>query len=341
MKVRFLAVTILAAVALGAPQAGAQEVKITDKARNHFRAGVNLLNDPDGARYEEAYVQFKTAYAESPSWKILGNLGICAMKLERDGEAIEAISGYLKGGGADLDPDERAQMERDLQTLKAGVVFITLQSDPPGAVVVDTRTPSRGSPVTNRYELKDEPLKIGVRPGAHRFSATLSGYQESTWTVTATAGGTLDHTFKMEEPTPEAPAVTPPPPTATPTADPTSTAPVAMERPIPTGVFIGLAATGALAVGAGVTGFLALGKKSDFDDANDGTDPDGAQEIADSGKTLNLITDVLIGGAVVAGAVTAVLYLNRPEVPADAETALRVAPAIGPSGGGLSVSGAF
>jgi hypothetical protein len=33
----------------------AAEVVISDDARAHFSAGVNLLQDPDGARYEEAY----------------------------------------------------------------------------------------------------------------------------------------------------------------------------------------------------------------------------------------------------------------------------------------------
>ncbi len=55
---------------------------INDEARNHFNAGVNLIQDPDGPRYEEAYREFKAAYAAAPSWKILGNLGIAAMKLE-------------------------------------------------------------------------------------------------------------------------------------------------------------------------------------------------------------------------------------------------------------------
>ncbi len=73
-----------------AAPAAAHEVEISERARGHFTAGVNLLQDPDGARYEEAYREFKAAYAESPSWKILGNLGLASMKLERDGEAIEA-----------------------------------------------------------------------------------------------------------------------------------------------------------------------------------------------------------------------------------------------------------
>ena len=80
------------------PTAAFADVQITEEARQHFKAGVNLLNDPDGPRYEEAYREFKAAYAASASYKILGNLGLCAMKLERDGEAIDAYEKYLAEG---------------------------------------------------------------------------------------------------------------------------------------------------------------------------------------------------------------------------------------------------
>src|SRR5688572_20669463 len=113
------------------------DTPITEEARQHFTAGVNLLQDPEGARYEEAYREFTAAYRASPSWKILGNLGIAAMKLERDGEAIDAFTKYLAAGGNTLEPAERAQFESDLATLKTAVVTVTLASDPPGAEFID------------------------------------------------------------------------------------------------------------------------------------------------------------------------------------------------------------
>jgi pimeloyl-ACP methyl ester carboxylesterase len=79
---------------------------ISDEARTHFKAGVSLLQDPEGERVEEAYREFKAAYAISKSPKILGNMGFCAMRLERDGEAIEAYSQYLREV-PDIDADER------------------------------------------------------------------------------------------------------------------------------------------------------------------------------------------------------------------------------------------
>jgi len=64
-----LALPLACGVWLAAGSALAADVKITDEARKHFNAGVALLRDPDGARYEEAYREFKVAYAASPSWK--------------------------------------------------------------------------------------------------------------------------------------------------------------------------------------------------------------------------------------------------------------------------------
>ncbi|HYJ09195.1 MAG TPA: hypothetical protein VEX18_09295, partial [Polyangiaceae bacterium] len=89
-KLQGLCAGLLLVGSLYARTAAAADVPISDNARAHFNAGVSLLQDPDGARYEEAYREFQAAYADSPSWKICGNLGITAMKLERDGEAIDA-----------------------------------------------------------------------------------------------------------------------------------------------------------------------------------------------------------------------------------------------------------
>jgi hypothetical protein len=87
---------------------------------------------------------------------------------------------------------------------------------------------------------------------------------------------------------------------------------------------------------------MAMGKKGDYDDANNGVDPTGAEDIKSQGETLNLVTDILLGGAVVSGVVTGVLFAIRPEVPVEADTArIDVEPVIGPTGGAVSVTGRF
>lgn len=337
MVARQLCFGLLCVFLLAAAPAAAQEVQITDEARQHFKAGVNFMQDPDGARYEEAYREFKAAYAASPSWKILGNLGITSMKLERDGEAIDAMERYLNEGGDELPPEERAQFERDLSTLRASVVKVRLTSVPPGATVTDERVPVQGSNVINRYTLTDGELAIGIRSGHHRMVARLEGYDDAVWEFDASPGAEQAHSFELQLPAQAAaPAAGATEPVGVDQGSQT------MERPTPTSVYIGLAATGVFAVGGAVTGVMALGKKSDFDDLNDGSDPKAAQDAYDSTKTLNLVTDVLIAGAVVSAAVTTYLYLGRPEAPATQDQAkFRVQPLVGRDAALLSMSGSF
>lgn len=156
---------------------------ISAEARAHFNAGVSFLQDPDGARFEEAYREFKEAYAASHSWKVLGNLGITAMKLERDGEAIQAFTAYLKEGGAELDSDEKAQVERDLAMLTASASKVTLTTSPAGASILDERISANGGVVLNSYGPVDGPLDIQVRAGRHRFTAKFDGKVASVWEV--------------------------------------------------------------------------------------------------------------------------------------------------------------
>jgi hypothetical protein len=205
--VRTLRWSGLVAVVCLAPPAFAQSAPITDEARQHFSAGVAYLQDPDGARYAEAYQEFAAAYKVSPSWKILGNLGISAMKLERDGEAIQAYTKYLQEGGAELDPSEKEQIARDLNTLKASLATLTLESTPAGVTIIDERVPVTGSPVVNRYGPLDGPTPLGVKGGHHRFTAQLDGYDAQHWEVDAQPGTNQPHSFALKtSPPPAAPS---------------------------------------------------------------------------------------------------------------------------------------
>jgi hypothetical protein len=335
MKTRFKAggAALTLALWLSTPCASAQEVQVSETARQHFKTGVAYLTDPDGARYEDAYREFKAAYADSPSWKILGNLGITAMKLERDGEAIEAFEKYLGAGATQIDPAERAQMERDLMTTKAGLVWVTVRVEPAAASITDERQPLTGRPVANYYTVApDGTLRLGIRGGHHKMTARATGFQEQVWEFDANPGPELTREFKLEKPTLAPVAVTPP-------AQPAETT----SRPIGTPIIIAAATTGALLIGSGVVGVLAMSKHSEFDDKNDGQHVDEAQKLKDSGETLNIVADVMLGGAIVGAAVTTYLFISRPEVKSGgADTAsLRVLPAAGPSGGGIFMTGRF
>ncbi len=327
------------ALALGvslAHPSSAQEVTITDSCRRHFSAGVAFMRDAEGARYEEAYREFKTAYGECPSWKILGNLGEAARRLERDGEALEALVRYLEEGKDNIDYAEREQYQRDIPVLKTSVAWVTLKIGQPGATVADIRTDSRGQQIHNRYRALDPELKIGLRPGIHQITVTLQGYEPAVWEFEAMSGAALEHQFELVKPTAGGGSSVAPEPGAggDPGGDVRGDA---GERPIPTTVFItgGVAAAGF--IGFAVLGALASGKRSDFDAKNDGSDPAGAASLKDSGESLNLFADVALGVGVIAGALTAVFYLTRPEVSPAQDRGLKLTPQVGPDVAGLSL----
>ena len=255
---------------------------ISEQAKRHFNAGVALLQDLEGEKVEEAYRQFRTAYDLSGSPKILGNMGFCAMRLERDGEAIDAYSRYLREV-PDIDPEERAQIVRDLQTLSVGIVRITLEVSPPGAMVLDERVPVRGPRVTNAYGPVNGKLEIGVRPGHHIFTAKLAGREDAQWEVEAYAGTKDQHTFTLKEPPPRAPQP--------------GAFVVSPERPSAVGPIIVTAAGGAMLVAAGITGIVALNKTSDISDRCPGNvcprgfDLEGERS---SARTFVGVTDLLL-----------------------------------------------
>lgn len=347
MALKLTALGVLGLVASLAAPALAADVPINQEARAHFTAGVNLLQDPDGARYEEAYREFKAAYAASPSWKILGNLGISAMKLERDGEAIEAFRKYLSLGGKDVDSDERGQFQRDLATLEAGVVRLTFDSDPPGATVEDERYPSSGNAIRNAYVL-DGSTSIGVRPGRHRFTARLAGRAETVWEVELSPKQQQSYTFKLDEKS-AAPA------TVAPTTQPQ---PLSVEADKPevkrgNGLRIGsFVALGIGAVGIGAGTIFGLTAKSRYDEANQLTDRvcgsgtqdcalggeyeswDELRQNADTAKTLSLVGFIVGGVGVASGVTLLVLSSNKKQ-----EAAAELQPYLGL--GDLGVRGRF
>jgi hypothetical protein len=332
---------VLAVALLGPSVAQAGGSAISDDARAKFNVGVTLLTDPEGPRYEEAYRAFKAAYASSPSSKILGNLGLCAMKLERDDEAIAAYEKYL-ADDKDLSRAEQQQVTSDLAALKAAVAHVTLESDPSGAEIFDVRVPVRGERVLNDYGTVAQPTRLGLHQGTHQLTARLAGYPDQTWDIDIVGGqDPAPHKFVF---TKEAAVQAPVPIAQAPVNAPVT--PAVTGRPVPTSVWIGVAATGALTAATVVTGVLAMGKHNDFVTANDGQHPQQAQSIKDSGQTMNLISDICLGGAVVAAGVTAVLYLVRPTVSMESahatnERSLVVSPEIGRSSAGLGLRGSF
>lgn len=284
---------------------------MTSEARTHFAAGVNLLKDPARPRYEEAYREFKTAYGIAPVAQILGNLGLCAMMLERDAEAIDAYEKYL-AGMIDLPPREREQVERDLSTLKVGVTRITITSNVKGATLIDQRVRTQGEPVTNVYGPIDGPLSLGIRQGHHVFTLRAQGKPPQVWEFDAAAGEVPPHAFEFPTDQPQAAVKHVP------------IAPRPAERPIPKSFWYTAGVTGVLGIATAVTGISAMRMHADFESANTGNTPERAGDMRGTGQALNITTDVLLAATIVGAAVGTIIYLTRPEKTSTTPTTARL-----------------
>lgn len=279
------------------------------QALESMGAGVAFIQDPDGARYEDAYPQFKKAYELSCSVNALQNLALCEMNLELDGDAIVHYDDVLVKK-TDLAEADRRQIESDLTRLKASVAWVTLSSDREGAQVVDARTPNRGTAVRNNYEVGTQQKKLGIHPGLHKMTATVDGLTV-TWDIDIQSGARLTHEFNFANA-----AVQPGPQPVLP--DPLDTSPEEGGLDLPVYVWAMGGVTIASAVVMGAMMGVSSAKKSTFDDELVGKvsvpeQQDAVSEI----QTFSLVADIFIGVTVAAAATTVILALTAPSEKGD------------------------
>ncbi len=201
------------------------------------------------------------------------------------------------------------------QKLRASVAWLTLKLSPPGARIVDERTPPSGEPVRNDYTVTGGSLRIGLRPGKHLIRIEKAGHARYSWSFDAAERQLLSRTIELTRRTPSS-------------------------RLVP--VFVALGGTVALGAAAVGTGVAALDRSADFDAANDGSNAAAATKLRDEAQTLTVATDVLLGATAVGAVVTTVLFFTRDDTP-EREQAWHLAPLISGSGGGYgaTVTGQF
>ncbi|HKO50519.1 MAG TPA: hypothetical protein VJV79_22505 [Polyangiaceae bacterium] len=320
------------------------EEKVSEEAKAYFQNGVELIqNQPPN--YQDAYYQFKLAWDKSHSWKVLGNWGLCALKLERDGEAIWAYSEYLKQGGSDVDQSERKDLERDLLLLNGNAATVSLTSAAPDFEVLDTRAGSSAPPQS--YKAEGGKLTLRLRAGTHTLRASYQG-KSARWEVPLSPGNSVNHAFDFSEPTAVPAAVVAAPITGATPQKPAESAPAQRGGGLRTAGIIS-AGVGVAALGTGaVLGILAKGKDSDarsqcVDTASGLLCPERAQAMFDSAKSQgSTATVLLIGGGVFTAAGVGMIIWGGPSTSEQPQHArLRLSPLLGMSQAGLIAQGAF
>jgi hypothetical protein len=319
---RVLSLVLLAAIAAPAPawaQAKPAKTEDLDEARTRFQRGVDLYKE---GSYDAALAEFTKAYELAPNYRVLFNLAQVQSERHDYVAAVKFFEKYLSQGGADIPPDRRDQVAKELSALRGRVTQMTVQVDVEGAELVVDGSVAGTLPLT-------EPVLVSA--GVRQIQVRKSGYETASRTETIAGGEAVHFDFKLT-PLPvaaaAAPAASSSPLHSSDALEPT---PVA-ERPSMVPFWVTLATTGVLAGGAVTFGVLANSANGKLDrqlnafPGNPGQINDTRSEV----KRDALISDILTGAAVVSGGLCIYFGVSGSHSSSTSEhtdTALRLVPA--------------
>lgn len=197
MKQRFSTAATAFFISLTSTSHLSAQVSISENASQHFSQGVTELTSADPGHFKRALAEFQRAYKDSPAWQILGNLGIAADALHRDGEAIRAYERYLKEGAKQLGSEEIAEFQTDIARLRAGSATLLVHVSNGPLYLVDTSQDASGRAIVNRYGPFDSDTILRVRAGLHSLHAEREGFTAADWTGELIAGDREIPSFAM------------------------------------------------------------------------------------------------------------------------------------------------
>jgi tetratricopeptide (TPR) repeat protein len=324
-RLSYLTVAALAALATNAqaaPSSGpaAKDSAEVELARSHFQRGADLYRE---GNFDGALAEFNRAFQTVPNYRVLYNIGQVQAERHDYVAALHAFEDYLRQGAADVAPDRRAQVERDITNLKGRISELNITSNVEGAELsVD------GLPV-GRLPLR-RPLLVSA--GMRRLSLTKRGYSPAEKVVSVTGGDKPEIPMLLER---------------------LDLALGADARGAPhragsgqssvnVGGWVSLAATGLFTSGAVAFGLLARAENDELDQQLSRM-PQDTSKVSDTRAELKLyagITDASAGLAIVSAVFTGYFFLSGPSDtarPAPAKSSARFVP----FGRGLAVLGDF
>ena len=294
----------------GAPAGGVPSKAQLDEAQQHFFKGVELYNDAD---FANAIIEFKRAYEIAPDFHVLFNVGQACYQAQNYACALTAFRKYLADGGTQVPAKRRVDVEKDVKTLTGRVAKLEVNVNVSGATVTIDDEKAGDAPFSEA---------LTVSQGKRKIVVTKPGYEPTTQTIELAGGDSqkIEIALKQVEKPPPPP---PPPPVA------------ARKSPLP---WIGVGLTGALVVGATITGVVALDASAKATNRLRalGSSPADIKNYQSQGATFAAVTDVLGIVAIATAATTAVLFIVTNKAPKDEPKQAWVRPFVAPNGAGLA-----
>lgn len=312
------------------PSAAASPVAPTnpvEEARRRYQRGVKFSKDGD---FRSALVEFQEAYRVAPNFKVHYNVGQTCEELQDFAGAMQAFRRYLDQGGAQIPKAKRSLVEDELRQLEGHVARLDIEALEAGVELI-----AEGD---RKVDLGKTPLAEAVllNSGNWEVTARKEGFEPRVERITLAGGDHRKLVMALKRVEPPAPVVVaevaPPPAAASPAPPPPPSRSM-------TPVWVGAGVTGALVVGAAVTGGFALSARSDYNSklGTFGVTPGAISQASNDAKTLALVTDIETGAAILGAAVTTYLFFTlRPSSkPATTGVELLISPT------GLGARGSF
>lgn len=166
---------LMLAVTTSSGYSSADEAPAKLEARAYYKEGVAFVREGDFVGAVEA---FRRAYAVSPNYAVLFNLGQAHAALGQSVEAVHSLERFLTDGGDHIAPARRREVAAIIARERAHIARIELDVSPEGAeVFIDGRRLGL-API----EAEDVPA------GDHVIVARLAGYMPAIETFTLTGG---------------------------------------------------------------------------------------------------------------------------------------------------------
>lgn len=292
-KQRFIALGLAAVLtsSLVSPAAFAQDQPQAENvaaARSLGMQGIQMADSGDCKGAIEKLSRAESLY-HAPS--ILGRLGECQVQVGQVVLGTENLNRVVREQLAANAP----KAFRDAQERAKGVLATALPKIARLTVKVD---PADAKPQVSVAGAPIPAALIGVErptdPGTHEVVVTAPGYLEQRLKVTLAEGGSQELAVRLEKDPNAAVAAAAPPPAAPPpvvAAPPPEPAADTAPKKSNTLAYVALGVGGVgLAVG-GITGFLALGKKSDLECEGERC-PSSQKDTLDSARSMATISTV-------------------------------------------------
>jgi len=280
-----------------------------------YQRGIELFEEKD---FQGALIELRRAYQLAPTYKLQYKIGQVCYRLQDYACALRSFEAYLSEGKTELTPERVKEVEEEAALVRSQVGKLDITSDTTGAAVAVDDVPIGTTPL-------EQPVLVSI--GKRKVTITHEGRMPTTQVVEVSGGEVKKVVINL------------------PLLQGTSRT-VNVETPsrLTTLTWVGLGATGALAIGATVTGLLANKASSDLKSMQfvGNTPTPEVEDKQSSVKTLALTSDILSGAAIATFATTMILTFARPAqapVPTKEARGPTVRPAFGL--GTVSLSGEF